>query len=139
MKLNNHGWGLNEMLIYCAILLFFLILAIFSIVQLSKSLGDSLFSDLTYSMVEDNVKEATLLYIEEYYEYEIGAGTITVTTDNLLKYGVIEKSKLKPSEEKESCKGYALVKKQNNELDITSYIKCNKYVTSGYQSWRLGE
>lgn len=143
MKLNNHGWGLNEMLIYCGILLFFLMVAIFFIVQLSNSLGDtfksSVSGDITYSMVEENIKSATSSYIEKYYKEDIGTGTITVSVDNLLKYDMLSESSIKPTDEKNACKGYALVKKENNELIIDSYIKCDNYETDNYQAWRIGE
>ena len=143
VKLDNHGWGLNQMLIWCAILFFFLFLAIFSIIQLSKGLGDSLKESITdkitYSMVEENVENATYMYMEKYYQEEIGSGTITVTTDNLIKYDMIHNSSLKPTDENTACRGYALVKKENGSLDISSYISCSDYETKGYQSWRLGE
>jgi len=143
MKLNNHGWGLNEMLIYCGILLFFLMIAIFFIIQLSNSLGDtfknSITGGITYSMVEENVCNATFGYIEKYYNEEIGTGTITVSVDNLLKYDMLSKASLKPMDEDNYCNGYALVKNLNDELVIDSYIKCDNYETDNYQAWRIGE
>lgn len=143
MKLDNHGWGLNQMLIYCAILLFFLLIAIFFIVQLSRSLGDTLKDAIaevvTYSEVEENIKSAAKSYMEKYYHEEMGTGTITITADNLLKYDMLDEKSLTPTEEKKSCIGYALVKKDNNEQKISSYIKCKDYETNNYQSWRLGE
>lgn len=143
MKLNNHGWGLNQMLIYCGILFFFLLVAIFFIIQLSNSLGDalkgSLSDNVSYATVEENVKNSAVLYMNEYYKNEIGTGTITVTVDNLLKYKMLEESDLIPSDEKTSCKGYALVKKENSSIIVTPYISCLNYETNGYQSWRLGD
>ena len=38
-KLNNSGWGLTEMLIYCAILLIALFIAAYLIYKLYQSLG----------------------------------------------------------------------------------------------------
>lgn len=38
-KLNNGGWGLTEMLIYCAILLIALFIAAYLIYKLYQSLG----------------------------------------------------------------------------------------------------
>ena len=131
------------MLVYCAILLFFLLIAIFFVIQLSKSLGDtfkeSIGGSVTYSNVEENIESATSSYIEKYYHEKIGTGIITITTENLLKYKIIDEYKLTPSEEETPCVGYALVKQENNELTISSYIKCKNYETNDYQSWRLGE
>lgn len=143
MKLNNHGWGLNQMLVLCAVLLFFLMIAVFFIIQLSNSLGDvlrdSMVGKVTYAMVEETVENAAKDYIDTYYKEEIGTGTITVTVDNLLKYEMITENDLKPSDETNSCTGYALVKKENGELNVDSYIKCSNYETNNYQAWRLGE
>ena len=143
MKLNNRGWGLNQMLILCAILIFFLMVAVFFIVQLSESLGDvfqdSIMGQVSYTVVEENIEKATKDYMDKYYEYEIGTGTITVTVDNLLKYEMIKSINLKPSEEEDSCTGYSLVEKKNSTLVVEAYIKCSNYETNGYQSWRLGE
>lgn len=143
MKLNNRGWGLNEMLIYCGILLFFLMIAIFFIIQLSNSLGDkfksSITGGITYSMVESNVENAAASYIEKYYNEEIGTGTITITVDNLLKYDMLSETSLKPMYENNACNGYALVNKEKDELIIRSYIKCSNYESDDYESWRIGE
>lgn len=40
MNLNNRGWGLREMLVLCAILLFFFCLAIYFIYVLYSSFSD---------------------------------------------------------------------------------------------------
>lgn len=130
------------MLILIAVLLTFLLVAVFFITQLSNVLGDSLQSmhgKITYSDVEDHIKAAATSYMQEFYKQEIGSGTITVTTDNLLKYEILDASELKPTDEKNSCKGYVLVNKENETLLFTPYITCSGYETKGYQSWRLGE
>ncbi len=142
MTINNHGWGLNQMLILCAIILFFLLVAVFFILQLSNGVGEifrEIQGQVTYVTVEENVKSAASEYIEKYYHEEIGSGTITVTTNNLKEYNLLNESELQPSEEKTTCKGYALVSKENGELQFTPYIVCDHYATEGYQAWRLGE
>jgi hypothetical protein len=140
MKLNNHGWGLNQMLIYCAILFAFLMVAVVLIIQLSSILENvNLVDTITYSDIEENVVNASNTYIEKYYKEDITTGTITITTSNLLKYNILSKKELTPTKEDEACIGYALVKKVDNKLDISSFIKCSDYETNGYQSWRLGD
>ena len=143
MKLNNHGWGLNQMIFYCGILLFFLLIAVFFIVQLSNSLGD-IFKDaatglVTYETIESNIGNATYTYLEKYYKEDIGTGTIVVTSSNLIKYKIIDESSLRMPEEKNNCKGYSLVKREEGEIVVSPYIKCSNYETKGYQSWRLGD
>jgi ABC-type antimicrobial peptide transport system permease subunit len=140
MKLNNHGWGLNQMLIYCAILLFFLIIAVMLIIQLSSILSDINITDsVSYSEVEENVSSAAKIYMNKYYTNDVGTGTITITTDNLLKNNILSESDLTPTDESKTCTGYALVKNDTDGLNISSYIKCSNYETNGYQSWRLGD
>lgn len=142
MKLNNHGWGLNEMLILVAVLLSFLLIAVFFIIQLSKDLGDTIQSingKVTYNDVESNIKNAAITYFEKYYDAQISNGTITITTNNLLKYKILNNKKLIPTEEDNECKGYVLVYKDNLDTKFDSYIKCEHYETVGYQAWRLGE
>jgi hypothetical protein len=141
MKLNNRGWGLCQMIIYCAILFFFLMVAVVLIIQLSSILQNVNIAGITtYSDIEDNVILAANNYIEKYYKEEIGTGTITITTDNMLNYKTIKETDLLPTEEDKACSGYALVKKNSDDtLNISSFIKCSNYETVGYQSWRLGD
>ncbi len=146
MKLNNHGWGLREMLLYCGILLLFLCIAVFFIIQASKGLEDIgesnnaiVEEEVSYSEIEENVKDASLLYVDAYYEEGIKTGTITITTDNLKKFNMLSIDDLIPVGEKNSCNGYSLVKNEDNSLVVSAYIKCSNYETNGYQSWRLGE
>ena len=127
------------MLIFIAILLFFLLLIVFVSTQLSSVLENNDSSKVTYSDVEVNVKNATVTYVNDYYEDEVSSGTLTITTENLIKYGVLKENQLLPSDEKNSCKGYALVYKELEELVFEPYIKCTNYETRGYQGWRLGE
>lgn len=143
MKLNNHGWGLNQMLIYCAIILFFLMISVFFIIQLSNALGDTIkknvINENTYSDIENIISSAAVDYIEKYYENDLSIGTVTVPTKNLLHYNLITESRLVTTPGNDECYGYALVKKEADELTSHSYIKCSNYETNGFQSWRLGE
>lgn len=142
MKLNNHGLGLKYLILYSVII----IMAIFFIVVFSRQASDgfgdifkeSLKGNVTYTTIETNMSEKTLAYMKKYYKEEVGLGTITVTTDNLLKYQMLNEIDLITSE-KDTCQGYALVKKNNGTLQAESFIKCNHYETKNYQSWRMGE
>lgn len=142
MKLNNHGLGLKYLIIYSTII----ILAVFFIVVFSRQASDgfgdifkeSIKGNITYSTIETNISEKTLVYMKKYYKEEVGLGTITVTTDNLLKYQMLSESDLITSE-KDTCKGYALVKKAGGSLQAQSFIKCTNYETKDYQNWRIGD
>lgn len=143
MKLNNHGWGLKQMIVYSAILLMALFITVFFSMQLTAAFNEpfqkSTLRNVTYSMIEENIVMATSSYMEKYYDSEIGSGTITVKTDNLILYGVLKEEDLVTST-KDICKGYSLVRKNiESGLKIDAYIKCSNYETSNYQNWRMGE
>lgn len=141
MLINNHGWGLREMIIYSSIIL----IALFLIVCFSSKLmtdvfvgDDSSSRSFIYSSLENSIRMATFEYMKKNYREEMGVGTITVTTANLVQY-----SFLKPKDfvmkNKDRCYGYALVKKNIDEsLIVEPYIQCDSYETINYQSWRLG-
>ncbi len=141
--INKHGWALNQMILYGAILLVALFFVSFFASQLSDEFGDvfknSITSGNTYSSIESDLSSAALTYMEKYYKSEIGLGTITVTTDNLMRYGILHEMDLEVGT-KDSCEGYVLVKKEKEDtLKADAFITCAKYETENYQSWRLGE
>lgn len=143
MVFNNNGFGLKQFILYGAILMVALFFVSFFASQLSLEFGDvfrnSVTSSNTYSSLESDLSKSALIYMDEYYKSEIGLGTITVTTDNLIRYGIMRDADLEIGA-KDSCKGYVLVKKEKeNSLKADAYIKCSKYETLNYQSWRLGE
>lgn len=142
MKLNNQGWSLNQMILCCAILLIAFFFAIFFSMQLMREFGESfkesVTGKVTYATIERNIVNGANLYMEKYYKEEIGNGTITILTDNLIQYTLIKESDLITSD-KDSCKGYALVRENNNVLEIEPYITCSNYITKDFKEWRMGE
>lgn len=129
------------MILYAAIL----IIAFLIVVYLtSSSKGEfhdlfkaSLKGSRTYSTIESDISDSALKYMNKYYDDEVGMGTITVTTDNLIKYGIMYESDFATADD--SCKGYALVKKDaSKNLVANAFITCSEYETENYQSWRLG-
>ncbi len=128
------------MLVLCAILLLFLVIAAFYSVQLYKSMGNNIKSSIndtiTPNIIEEKIRSNALLYLEKYYDEEIGSGTISVTTNNLLNYKLIEDNDLIISNN-DKCVGYALLRKENNNITSEPFIKCNDYKTIGFQEWRI--
>jgi len=129
---NQHGWGLREMIILSAILLSFLLVAIFFIVRLYNGLtkdgtiNTPIVKKYTYSEIESNVLTAALDYYNEYYD---GESNVTITTDRLKKRGFITTNELKPESENKSCRGYVFF--GDNEPSV--YIQCESYETDGYE------
>ena len=121
MMHNNSGFGLKELIMYGALLFIALLFVV------------------TYPMIENSLKEATLKYFNKYYKEEIGGGTITVTASNLIKYHLLDDNEMF-TDQKDYCEGYSLIyRNRNNEIEVHPFIHCDSYETKGYQSWRLGE
>lgn len=124
-----------------------LIIAFFFVVAFSMQLmnefgpsfKESITGKVTYATIERNVTNATLSYMDKYYKNEVGTGTITILTDNLIEHNLLKDTDLVTSE-KDNCRGYALVRKNNKEdLEVDVYITCNDYTTKDFQNWRMGE
>lgn len=139
MKLDNRGWGLAELLVWCGVLLIFLLIAVFFIIQLSKSLGSvfkaTLAENKTTITIEDNVEKASLNYTKDNYN-QVGSGTITITIDNLKKGNYLSDKDI--TYNNIVCDGYALITNKNNKINSDAYIKCGDYMTTGFQDWRIG-
>lgn len=131
------------MLFLIAILLIALFFVAFFSNQLMGEFGDSfkesITGKVTYTTIERNMKEAALKYLDKYYENEIGAGTLTILSDSLIQYNLLQDTDFVTSE-KDICKGYVLVKRDNdNSLITNAFIKCENYKSMDYQDWRIGD
>lgn len=138
--LNKNGWGYRAFLVCGAILFLALLITTFCVIRLYRglpNLGNFLLEPLTYSDIEYNLNDKSIEYINNYYEQDITTGVIVVSTDNLLKYDIIKPKDLKDTDNNDLCSGYSLIRKENGELTSESFIKCDNYVTEGYQSWRV--
>ena len=138
--LNKNGWGFRTFIISGSIPFIALLITSFFIMRLYSSLpnlNEFMLDPLTYQNIEENLNDDSIDYINEYYTEEITTGVIVVSTDNLLKYGIIEDKDLTDTENNDSCSGYSLIRKENNKLTSESFIKCDDYISDGYQSWRI--
>ena len=137
--LNNHGWGFRAYMIASGILLIALILVAFLVTRLYSglpSLETAMENTKTYSTIENDIKAFAHSYIVDYHQEEITTGVVTVSTNKLIEKGFLTDKKLTTSDG-DKCKGYALIRKDNDVLVVEPYIKCKNYTTVGYQSWRL--
>ncbi len=127
-------------------LLFILLLALVAVVCFSKQLMDAfgptfkeaVTGKVTYATIERNMSDASLKYMDKYYKNDVGAGTITILSSNLLEYHLLNESDCVTSEN-DTCTGYVLIRKNKDSLVASPYVTCNDYETQGYQSWRMGE
>ncbi|MBO4245201.1 MAG: hypothetical protein J5892_00465 [Bacilli bacterium] len=109
MKLNNHGWGLAEMLLLIALLLVFLLIAIFYIARLYNGFA----KDNTSNNVEAAVNE----YLYDKF------GTYDAPYDIMLSL-----EKLKEETDlniANNCVGYVLVKNVDGKTVIKNNITCD--------------
>lgn len=115
-KLNNHGWGLKEMLIISAILILFLLFVAYSIVALYHNLDNKA---PVYSGLENTLIKAAIKYNAVYDSVNF------ITLQDLKEAEYIE---IFTDSNDEECDGYVLME----DGDYIPYIKCKNYKTRGF-------
>jgi hypothetical protein len=132
MRLNKNGWSLNEMLLLSGILIIFLLVAVFYISSMYNNF-DMEVKKTDYSVLESNLEKQTLIYLNDYYDEMLTSEEITISRSVLRSYNldvVLEDNK------GNSCSGYAKAYKTHGKVYTKAYIKCNGYMTEGYEEWR---
>ena len=133
---NKNGWGFSSYIIGSSILLLALLVATFLIIRFYNSLKS--INGTSYQDIEETLDSKSLRYIDEYYKKEINSGVIVISTSKLLDNDLIKNSDLIETDNNDRCKGYSLIRKNDEgELTSESFIKCKNYTTEGYQSWRV--
>lgn len=159
--MNNRGWGLEAMILWCAVLGILLIVAT---VMINSSINNMYNNTNSSSSVikkedktptkeeDDNKKDneevyssylekmtsASKLYIEREYNDSLEqidnmylTTTFLINNDYLLRL-------VDPSNNSLECIGYVEVKYTNNEVNYKPYLKCGSdYETTGYNSSHL--
>lgn len=134
MKLNNRGWGIKEMLLLSAVLIFFFGVAIYFIYMLYSSLDLGLNDDSNYieirqyEAIEEKIEEDALDYLlnEDYY---VNVGD-KILLNELIKEGYIDF--IYDPNTDGLCEGYVVVKSIENSV-VDAFIKCDEYETNGYE------
>ena len=148
--LNNHGWGMRDMLIYSCIILIFLLIATYYIKSLYRglSMDDKVVTnevveeddtkptkEINYDLYvnyEQRMNNAAINYVKRYYS-SLDTGIASVELWDLTNGGYIEI--LYDQVDYSRCLGYANVwDNEDGELNASSYIKCPSYTTDGYVS-----
>ena len=132
MHLNKNGWSLKEMLLLSGILVLFLLIAIYYIVSLYNNFGEEL-KATNYSLLEKRLEDKALIYLNDYYNDMLTSEEVTITRNVLRSYNldvVLEDNK------GDSCSGYVIANKTHGKVYNKAYIKCNGYMTEGYEEWR---
>ncbi len=127
--MNNKGWGLSDMLVLCAILVFALLVAV---IVYYNTFGDSFIEDKPtisasdYAGLELKAENAAYSYVND--NSLTTEDTIKVSISKLIDEGYLEKLN---DSNNVRCTGYVLY----DGKDYNAYIKCgSNYKTSGYTS-----
>ena len=131
MKLNNKGWGLGTLIAGVGVFAIALLIVVIIVNKNLKELG--LMNDnindkkYDYTILEKKVEDSAIKYIDKKNIEEDTTLTITIKKLEQEKY-LKEMKELKSKK----CSGYVVVTNKNNDLNYDSYLKCNNYITLGY-------
>lgn len=138
-KLNENGWGYG-FLIGSIVVIFLILLSVaIAVKNLKKDkkdndpvpLNETKNYSKMYTLLENKLKNAGEYYVldnETYIKSISNSSKLTLKT--LQDKGYIDNI-LDPIYNT-PCSGFVIVKSEN---DITAYIKCSEYTTSGYDLW----
>lgn len=160
MKLNNHGWGMREMIIYTCIMILLLLFVASSIssfyssmeasqAEKEKRYKESLKNQENkkkeeqeeknpiievdydyYENLENKIKTATYDYMND-NAYNLDNQILNVTLDTLVNLNYLEK--FYDQTGANACTGYSNVyEDESGAYVINSYISCSNYTTDGY-------
>ena len=132
MSLNKRGWGLSEMLLLSSCLIVFLLLATYYIYVLyGKFERDD--NTNNYITLEEKLENQTLIYLNDYYDEPLSNNKITISRNVLKSYDLDIPL---TDNDGNACSGYSIAYKTKGIVYVDGYIKCNNYVTDGYEDWR---
>lgn len=156
MKLNNHGWGYRDMIIYSCLILIVLLVCAYNINYLYTGLttDNNNNNNVTnvqdtdeeviqtkpqiqvvdynyYNQIEYKIRIATLNYLND-YKYELTGQILKTTLDSLVDLGYMEK--VYDQNGNNVCTGYSnsYVDGSTGEYVIKPYVNCSNYRTEGY-------
>ena len=138
MLLNKKGWGFWTFLLF---LLIFIICLLFSAWGLRKlgfldeewhfvNLNDFFSGNVVsfdYSTLEKKMLDAAEDYVKGEYDGKLPAGTLNITVKTLLEKNYLDD--LKDGKDRD-CSGYVSVSQSEG---YSSFLKCKRYTTSGYE------
>ena len=132
--MNNGGWGLRIMLVFCAIIsLFFL----FSTNVVGKALDQfiskkEIKEEITYFDLEFKMKNSAKKYIKNTYTDIENDTKIPVKLSTLINYYYL--APIKDIYTEEACNGYVMYIKEEDDIKYKPYLKCSGYKTNGYDA-----
>lgn len=162
MKLNNHGWGMKNMIIYCCILLLFLIIAVCNVHSLYKNIENGHKNYNNQNKQSNKLNNTTNnnngttnsgnsnVYIDYsiYHDYEKKmaevAKSYVIENRDALHTGIASVllielvtngyiNQLYDQVNNTECSGYVNVwDDESGTYQSQAYLKCTNYTTEGY-------
>ena len=158
MGLNNHGWGLREMIIYMCILILILLFVAFSINALYRKIDKDnrehpqhINTDPVepstqepvievpprsvnytyYHELETKLYNATQRFLQE-RPHDLNGEIMKVEAQSLIDLGYLDV--MYNDIQSDRCTGYSnvFVQEGNTSYTIKSYIRCDNYSSTGY-------
>ena len=143
--LNNHGWGMRDMIIYSCVILLFLLIATYYIRTFYKGLSNATNTVVETKKTEEVIKKqdvslynnyeqrmhnAAINYVYQYYG-DLDRSIASITLNDLTSKGYIEP--LYDQLDNSLCMGYSDVwDSEDSVLHASSYVRCTHYKTVGY-------
>lgn len=133
MLFNKQGFGLRDMLIYSGVIVVFFFVAIYFIVSMYHEFSVEVTVD-NYQKLEKQLEENALIYINDYYEGDLYSDGMIINRSLLrahdLDVALIDRTN-------HACSGYVYANKTHGKINTKAYIKCNSYMTDGYEEWKM--
>ena len=149
MKLNKNGWGYAEFFAFLLVFIVCLVLTAWGLRKFGLLDENWHFVDLnnitdnnnnnnqpkvTYASLREDMVSATMKYISKYYDNKLGLDTLHIRVSQLKNEGLLGEFK---DAEGNKCSGYVSVYLDDlNRIQYDAYLKCDDYVTSGYEARR---
>ncbi len=149
MKQKQKGWGLATMIVFMSILLAFLLLTVIMVYnfnrykdtvidsQNNKEQQEPNINNTTiqknlrkYRSYESRIKQDAITYVYTYY-IDLNSGEAKITVEDMVKEKIMDN--LIDPEDDSVCTGYALVKVEDGKIISTPYLKCDNYISAGYE------
>lgn len=148
MKLNNHGWGFRDMIIYTSIILIFFFIACYFIGVMYNNMGDDYYKNNNQNDIVEEIEQDDVVIDYSYYykkeelfenafeqylrdlSYDVTGNIYSIKLNNLVNEGYI--SKIYDYVDNSVCDGYANAIGEGFNYKINTYIMCSNYTTEGY-------
>ena len=143
--LNNHGWGIRDMIIYCCVILLFLLIATYYIKSFYEGFSNASNTvvetkeeekgkkEINYSRYKDyeqRMNRAAINYVYKHYN-GLNNSIASIRLYDLTSGGYIEP--LYDQADGTGCVGYSNVwDTEDGVLHASSYISCTSYKTDGF-------